>query len=98
VIADRQVLAIVDLLCGALFSNTDLANDRTIRERYPLLSQALVAGASPQLRNMATVGGNLLQPTRCHYFTDVAFAACNKRTPGAGCAAREGANRIHAIL
>ena len=69
-----------------------------MRERFPLLSQALVAGASPQLRNMATVGGNLLQRTRCHYFTDVAFDACNKRKPGSGCAAIDGSNRIHAIL
>jgi len=97
-LAGIRVLPDGGVRIGALVSNTDLANDRTIRERYPLLSQALVAGASPQLRNMATVGGNLLQRTRCHYFTDVAFAACNKRTPGAGCAAREGANRIHAIL
>ncbi|HJU23682.1 MAG TPA: xanthine dehydrogenase family protein subunit M [Casimicrobiaceae bacterium] len=86
------------LRIGALVSNTDLANDRTVRERYPLLSQALVAGASPQLRNMATVGGNLLQRTRCHYFTDVGFEACNKRKPGSGCAALDGPNRIHAIL
>jgi xanthine dehydrogenase YagS FAD-binding subunit len=86
------------LRIGALVSNTDLANDRTVRERYPLLSQALVAGASPQLRNMATVGGNLLQRTRCHYFTDVGFDACNKRKPGSGCAALDGPNRIHAIL
>ena len=83
---------------GALVANSDLANDARVRERYPLLAQALVAGASPQLRNMATVGGNLLQRTRCHYFTDVGFTACNKRMPGSGCAARDGPNRIHAIL
>ena len=69
-----------------------------VRERYPLLSQALLSGASPQLRNMATVGGNLMQRTRCYYFYDPAFAACNKREPGSGCAAREGYNRIHAIF
>ncbi|HXR55657.1 MAG TPA: xanthine dehydrogenase family protein subunit M [Casimicrobiaceae bacterium] len=86
------------LRIGALVSNTDLANDRTVREGYPLLAQALVSGASPQLRNMASVAGNLLQRTRCHYFTDVGFDACNKRKPGSGCAAREGSNRIHAIL
>ena len=86
------------LRIGALVSNSDLANARIVRERYPLLAQALVSGASPQLRNMASVGGNLLQRTRCHYFTDVGFDACNKRRPGSGCAAREGANRIHAIL
>lgn len=97
-LADIRTLPDGGLRIGALVSNTDLANDRTVRQRYPLLSQALVAGASPQLRNMATVGGNLLQRTRCHYFTDVAFGACNKRTPGSGCAAREGSNRIHAIL
>src|SRR5204862_834530 len=60
--------------------------------------QALVAGASPQLRNMATVGGNLLQRTRCYYFYDTGFAACNKREPGSGCSARDGQNRIHAVL
>ena len=65
---------------------------------YPLLSQALLSGASPQLRNIATTGGNLLQRTRCYYFTDVNFPACNKRTPGSGCAAIQGYNRIHAIL
>jgi len=97
-LGEIQALPDGGLRIGALVSNTDLANDRNIRERYPLLTQALVAGASPQLRNMATVGGNLLQRTRCHYFTDVAFEACNKRKPGSGCAAREGSNRIHAIL
>ena len=86
------------LRIGALVSNSDLANARIVRERYPLLAQALVSGASPQLRNMASVGGNLLQRTRCHYFVDVGFDACNKRKPGSGCAAREGPNRIHAIL
>ena len=86
------------LRVGALVRNSDLANDPRIRDRYPLLAQALVLGASPQLRNMATVGGNLLQRTRCHYFTDVGFASCNKRKPGSGCAAIDGSNRIHAIL
>jgi xanthine dehydrogenase YagS FAD-binding subunit len=83
---------------GAGARNSDLANHRLIRTRYPLLSQALLSGASPQLRNMATVGGNLLQRTRCHYFYDVAYDACNKRKPGSGCAARDGLNRQHAIL
>lgn len=83
---------------GALVRNSDLANHALIRENYPLLSQALLSGASPQLRNMATTGGNLLQRTRCYYFTDVAFPACNKRQPGSGCAAVDGYNRIHAIL
>ena len=83
---------------GALVRNSDLANHPLVRDAYPLLSQALVAGASPQLRNMATVGGNLLQRTRCYYFYDPAFAACNKRAPGSGCAALGGHQRIHAIL
>jgi xanthine dehydrogenase YagS FAD-binding subunit len=83
---------------GALVRNSDLANHPLVRDGYPLLAQALVAGASPQLRNMATVGGNLMQRTRCYYFYDAAFSACNKRAPGSGCAAREGENRIHAVL
>jgi xanthine dehydrogenase YagS FAD-binding subunit len=85
-------------LIGAGVRNSDLANHETIRTNYPLLSQALLSGASPQLRNMATTGGNLLQRTRCYYFMDTAFPACNKRTPGSGCAAIKGFNRIHAIL
>jgi xanthine dehydrogenase YagS FAD-binding subunit len=83
---------------GAMASNTATANHPLIRQRYPLLSAALLEGASAQLRNMATVGGNLLQRTRCYYFTDPAFEQCNKRTPGSGCAAMDGYNRIHAIL
>ena len=83
---------------GAGVRNSDLANHEIIRVNYPLLSQALLSGASPQLRNMATTGGNLLQRTRCYYFMDTAFPACNKRTPGSGCAAIKGFNRIHAIL
>lgn len=83
---------------GALVRNSDLADHPLIKTRYPLLSQALLSGASPQLRNMATTGGNLLQRTRCYYFTDVTFPACNKRLPGSGCAAIKGYNRIHAIL
>ena len=83
---------------GALVRNSDLADHKLIKTQYPLLSQALLAGASPQLRNMATTGGNLLQRTRCYYFMDIAFPACNKRTPGTGCAAIKGYNRIHAIL
>ena len=71
---------------------------RSIRERYPVLSQALLAGASPQLRNMATMGGNLMQRTRCYYFYDPSYRECNKRNPGSGCAAMQGVNRIHAIL
>ena len=83
---------------GALARNSDTADHPLIRQRYPLLAQALLAGASPQLRNMATVGGNLMQRTRCYYFYDTGFDMCNKRTPGSGCAARDGFNRIHAIL
>jgi xanthine dehydrogenase YagS FAD-binding subunit len=82
---------------GALARNSDVANNKLIRDRYPLLSQALLAGASPQLRNMATMGGNLMQRTRCYYFYDTAMP-CNKRSPGSGCAAIEGYNRIHAIF
>ena len=83
---------------GALVRNSDLANHPLIVKNYPLLSQALLSGASPQLRNMATTGGNLLQRTRCYYFMDTAFPACNKRAPGSGCAALQGFQRIHAIL
>jgi len=86
------------LRVGALVRNSDAANHALVRERYPLLSQALLAGASAQLRNMATVGGNLMQRTRCSYFYDTAFAQCNKRQPGSGCAAREGFSRTHAIF
>ena len=83
---------------GALARNSDLAEHALIKERYPVLSEALLAGASPQLRNMATVGGNLMQRTRCYYFYDPAFPQCNKRSPGSGCGAIHGYNRIHAIL
>jgi xanthine dehydrogenase YagS FAD-binding subunit len=83
---------------GALVRNSDLADHPTIAKDYPLLSQALLSGASPQLRNMATTGGNLLQRTRCYYFMDTSFPACNKRVPGSGCAAIKGFQRIHAIL
>ena len=83
---------------GASVRNSDLANYRGIVENFPLLSHALLSGATAQLRNMATTGGNLLQRTRCYYFTDLAFPACNKRLPGSGCGAVEGFNRIHAIL
>ncbi len=85
------------LRIGALVKNTDLAYNPDVMEGWPLISAALLAGASPQLRNMATTAGNLLQRTRCYYFYDTA-AACNKRSPGQGCAAIKGHNRIHAIL
>jgi xanthine dehydrogenase YagS FAD-binding subunit len=82
---------------GAAVRNADLAADSTIRERYPALSQALLSGATYQLRNLATTGGNLMQRTRCVYFQDVT-KPCNKRTPGSGCAAREGYHRGLAVL
>ena len=82
---------------GALYTNADTAYDPIIEERYPLLSKAILAGASAQIRNMATNGGNLLQRTRCYYFYDV-NTPCNKRDPGSGCSAITGYNRIHAIL
>ena len=85
------------LRIGALVSNSDLAWHPLVEQRYPLLAQAILAGASPQLRNMATTGGNLLQRTRCYYFYD-SDTPCNKREPGSGCPARDGRNRIHAIL
>ena len=85
------------LVIGGGVSNTKLAADRTVRQRYPVLSRAILSGASAQIRNMATVAGNILQRTRCAYFYDEA-AACNKREPGAGCDALEGFNRMHAIL
>ncbi|WP_394155095.1 FAD binding domain-containing protein [Loktanella salsilacus] len=85
------------LRIGALVSNSDLAADMTVRKQYPVLSKALLAGASGQLRNKATTGGNLLQRTRCYYFYDTAMP-CNKREPGSGCQAMEGATRLHAIL
>ena len=85
------------LKIGAMVRNSDLAHDLDIQRQYPVLSQALLSGASPQLRNMATTGGNLLQRTRCYYFRDTAYP-CNKRKPGSGCAAMDGYNRIHAIL
>lgn len=82
---------------GALVTNDEAAYDPRIRDRYPLLSSAILAGASPQLRNSATTGGNLLQRTRCYYFYDPG-TPCNKREPGTGCPATTGRNRIHAIL
>jgi xanthine dehydrogenase YagS FAD-binding subunit len=85
------------LRVGALVRNSDLAADARVRQRYGVLSRALLAGASAQLRNKATTGGNLLQRTRCYYFYDIT-KPCNKRNPGSGCAALAGFNRIHAIL
>jgi xanthine dehydrogenase YagS FAD-binding subunit len=86
------------LLIGAAAKNTAVAEHRGVRTRYPVLSRAIVAGASAQIRNMATVGGNLLQRTRCTYFYDDEGSPCNKRAPGQGCGAIDGFNRTHAIL
>ena len=85
------------LKVGAMVRNSDLAHHPQVKARFPLLSQAILSGASPQLRNMATTGGNLMQRTRCYYFRDTTYP-CNKREPGSGCTAMEGFNRIHAIL
>ncbi len=86
------------LMIGAAVRNTALAEHLTVRTRYPVLSRAILAGASAQIRNMATVGGNLLQRTRCTYFYDTDGSRCNKRAPGSGCDAIEGFTRGHAIL
>ena len=91
------------LRIGAMVRNSDLAWNETVQKDYAVLSEALLSGASPQLRNMATTGGNLLQRTRCMYFREPSAGTpggygCNKRTPGTGCAAMEGFNRIHAVL
>ncbi|MBS1693799.1 MAG: xanthine dehydrogenase family protein subunit M [Actinobacteria bacterium] len=86
------------VLIGAGVTNSAVANHPLIRTRYPVLSQAILSGATTQLRNMATAGGNLVQRTRCPYFMDPGFAACNKREPGSGCAARAGFHREHAVF
>ena len=92
-----ETLANGNIRIGALVRNSDLAYDVRIMNKYPMLSKALLAGASVQLRNMATTAGNILQRTRCYYFYDTA-TPCNKREPGSGCSAINGYNRIHAIL
>jgi xanthine dehydrogenase YagS FAD-binding subunit len=94
-----EIVALADggLRIGALARNSDLANNEAVRARFPVLSQALLAGASGQVRNMATTAGNLLQRTRCSYFRDTA-TPCNKREPGSGCSAIDGYNRMHAVL
>jgi xanthine dehydrogenase YagS FAD-binding subunit len=86
------------LMIGAAARNTAVAEHPVVRARYPMLTRAIVAGASAQIRNMATVAGNLLQRTRCTYFYDTDGSRCNKRSPGDGCDAIEGFNRVHAIL
>ena len=96
-LADIRATSAGGVSLGALATNATTANHPLVRQQYPLLTQAIVAGASGQLRNMATNGGNLLQRTRCQYFYDTSMP-CNKRQPGSGCGAREGLNRIHAIL
>jgi xanthine dehydrogenase YagS FAD-binding subunit len=96
-LAEIQELPGGGLRIGAMVRNSHLAANQLVRERYPLLSRAILAGASAQLRNMATTGGNLMQRTRCYYFYDTS-SHCNKRAPGSGCDALNGFNRIHAIL
>ncbi|MBD8553133.1 xanthine dehydrogenase family protein subunit M [Rhizobium sp. CFBP 8762] len=96
-LGDIEALDDGALRIGALVSNADAAYDRQVEENCPLLASAILAGASPQLRNAATTGGNLMQRTRCYYFYDPS-APCNKRDPGTGCGAIGGVNRIHAIL
>jgi xanthine dehydrogenase YagS FAD-binding subunit len=86
------------LRLGALVRMADAADHAGIRRQYPVIAQSLQLAASPQLRNMASLGGNVLQRTRCNYFRDVSYAACNKRNPGSGCAALDGVNRMHAVL
>lgn len=86
------------ILIGAAAKNTAVAENKAVRRRYPVLARAILAGASGQIRNMATIGGNLLQRTRCTYFYDDDGSRCNKREPGQGCDAIDGFNRIHAIL
>src|SRR5205807_1559478 len=85
------------LRLGAMVRNSELAHHPKVQQSFPVLAEALLSGASPQLRNMATTGGNLMQRTRCYYFRDTGYP-CNKRQPGSGCAALEGFNRIHAVL
>src|SRR4051812_17815783 len=87
-----------NLRLGALARMSDVAANAEIQQYYPVVADALKLAASPQLRNMATLGGNVLQRTRCTYFRDVSYEACNKRNPGSGCAAMEGFNRTHAVL
>jgi xanthine dehydrogenase YagS FAD-binding subunit len=96
-LSEIQSLPNGDLRIGAMVRNSRLAAHPLIREAYPLLSEAILHGASAQLRNMATTGGNVMQRTRCYYFYDTA-SRCNKRSPGSGCDAMQGFNRMHAIL
>src|SRR3954462_8666430 len=86
------------LRLGAAATMADVAADRNVIEQFPVIAEALLESASPQVRNQATMGGNLLQRTRCPYFRDVGYSTCNKRAPGSGCAAIGGMNRWHAVL
>src|SRR5205085_4290420 len=86
------------LRLGAAATMADVAIHPVVIEQFPVISEALLNSASPQIRNQATIGGNLMQRTRCPYFRDVAYSACNKRAPGSGCAAIGGENRWHAVL
>src|SRR5690349_24265902 len=86
------------LKLGALAHMAEAADHKDIRDNYPVIAQALYFAASPQIRNMATLGGNVMQRTRCSYFRDVSYENCNKRNPGSGCAAMDGVNRMHAVL
>jgi len=95
---DRIDIGADTIRIGALVRMSDVANHPDIRRDFPCLSESMWRGASEQLRNMATIGGNLMQRTRCNYFRDPSYAACNKRRPGSGCAALEGINRGHAVL
>jgi xanthine dehydrogenase YagS FAD-binding subunit len=95
---DRIDIGADTIRIGALVRMSDVANHPDIRRDFPSLSESMWRGASEQLRNMATIGGNLMQRTRCNYFRDPSYAACNKRSPGSGCAALEGINRGHAVL
>src|SRR6201995_3229694 len=87
-----------NLRLGALARMSDVAAHPEVQRNYPVIADSLKLAASPQLRNMATLGGNVLQRTRCSYFRDVSYTACNKRNPGSGCAAMDGVNRMHAVL
>jgi xanthine dehydrogenase YagS FAD-binding subunit len=87
-----------NLKLGALARMSDVAAHPEVQQYYPVIADSLKLAASPQLRNMATLGGNVLQRTRCSYFRDISYTACNKRNPGSGCAAMDGVNRMHAVL
>ena len=95
---DRIEVTANGIVFGALVRMADAAEHPEIKSAYPVIAQSLMLAASQQIRNMATLGGNVLQRTRCAYFRDVSYEACNKRTPGSGCAARVGHNRLHAVL